>query len=52
MHSLRTVLNAFVNKVENAKGYIEYLSPEGKDIVQAYESDKDNCKTLLFATKK
>lgn len=52
MHSLRTVLNAFVNKVENAKGYIEYLSPEGKDIVQAYESDKDNCKTLLFAAKK
>ena len=34
MHSLRTVLNAFVKKVENAKGYIEYLSPEGKDIVQ------------------
>ena len=23
-----------------------------KDIVQAYESDKDNCKTLLFAAKK
>ena len=33
--NIRTVLNAFVNKVENAKGYIEYLSPEGKDIVQA-----------------
>lgn len=49
--NIRTVLNAFVNKVENAKGYIEYLSPEGKDIVQAYESDKDNCKTLLFAAK-
>lgn len=51
LFNIKTVLNIFVNKLENAKEYIDYLSSEGKEIVQAYESDKDDCKTLLFAAK-
>lgn len=51
LFNIRTLLNAFLNKLENAKEYIDYLSSEGKEIVQAYESDKDDCKTLLSSAK-
>ena len=42
------ILRAYVRKIEDAKGYLDCLSPEGRQIVEDYDKNADGQKTLLL----
>lgn len=42
------ILRAYVRKIEDAKGYLDCLSPEGRRIVENYDNNVDGQKTLLL----
>ena len=42
------ILRAYVRKIEDAKGYFDCLSPEGRRIVENYDNNVDGQKTLLL----
>lgn len=42
------ILRAYVRKIEDARGYLDCLSPEGRQIVEDYDKDADGQKTLLL----
>lgn len=42
------ILRAYVRKIEDAKGYFDCLSPEGRKIVENYDNNVDGQKTLLL----
>lgn len=42
------ILRAYIRKIEDAKGYLDCLSPEGRKIVEDYDKDVDGQKTLLL----
>ena len=44
---IQETLNEYNKKIEEAKNYIDYLPLEGKKLVENYEKNLDNRKTLL-----
>ena len=44
---IQETLNEYNEKIEEAKNYIDYLPLEGKKLVENYEKNLDNRKTLL-----
>lgn len=42
------ILRAYVRKIEDAKGYLDCLSPEGRRIVEDYDNNADGQRTLLL----
>ena len=42
------ILRAYVRKIEDARGYLDCLSPEGRQIVEDYDKNADGQKTLLL----
>lgn len=42
------ILRAYVRKIEDARGYFDCLSPEGRRIVENYDNNVDGQKTLLL----
>lgn len=42
------ILRAYVRKIEDAKGYLDCLSPEGRRIVEDYGNNADGQRTLLL----
>ena len=43
----RETLRAYIKKIENARGYFDYLSQEGREIVEMYDNNTGGNKDLL-----
>ena len=44
----REILQAYINKIEDAKGYLDYIPIEGRKIVNNYDKNVDDCKILIL----